>query len=68
MQERDRAWRRLSRFLMLQRITDAEGDLTRSRLVSRAVFAAYRDCIAAGLEREARELLGRSGCATAVHY
>jgi hypothetical protein len=59
--------RRLWRLARLTHRNDVEVDPEVQRLAGRATLAAYRDCVALGLEREAREVLDRvSGrrCAT----
>lgn len=51
--------RRLWRFARLTHGPDAQSDPRIQRLAGRATLAAYRDCAALGLEREAREVLDR---------
>ncbi|HEV8635543.1 MAG TPA: hypothetical protein VG370_15060 [Chloroflexota bacterium] len=51
--------RRLERFARLSNRLDSAVLSERRRLAGHAALAAYRDCVALGLEREAREILVR---------
>jgi hypothetical protein len=51
--------RRLERFARLSRRPDDAAVPEMRRLAGHAVLAAYRDCVALGLEREARAILDR---------
>jgi hypothetical protein len=51
--------RRLERFARLSSRADGEPGRERRRLAGHATLTAYRDCVALGLEREAREVLAR---------
>jgi hypothetical protein len=51
--------RRLWRFARLCGRPDVAAAPELQRLAGRATLTAYRDCVAMGLEREARELLDR---------
>jgi len=52
--------RRLWRFARLNNRPDAATVPELRRLAGHATLAAYRDCVALGLEREAREILART--------
>jgi hypothetical protein len=52
--------RRLERFARLSTRADGALGRERRRLAGHATVAAYRDCVAIGLERQAREILARS--------
>jgi hypothetical protein len=51
--------RRLERFARLSHRLGGALPAERQRLAGHAALAAYRDCVALGLEREAREVLDR---------
>jgi hypothetical protein len=51
--------RRLERFARLNHRLDPAAVSEMQRLAGHAALAAYRDCVALGLEREAREILVR---------
>jgi hypothetical protein len=51
--------RRLRRFARLSHRPDAASDPEMQRLTGQAMLAAYRDCVALGLELEARDVLDR---------
>jgi hypothetical protein len=52
--------RRLERFARLSNRLDSAVLSERRRLAGHATLAAYRDCVALGLQREAREVLARA--------
>ena len=52
--------RRLERFARLSHRPDGATVPEMQRLAGHATLAAYRDCVAVSLEREAREVLARA--------
>jgi hypothetical protein len=58
--------RRLNRLLRLRRQQRAQLKPDGLRLVDRAIFAAYRDCAAAGVSAEAQEVLQSVGNRTSA--
>lgn len=51
---------RLQRFARLAAAADASDIAQWRRLARHSTLSAYRDCAAIGLEKEAREILGRT--------